>query len=209
MAALHAIRDAELHVVAQVVEPEFVVGAVGDIGGVTGTAILIADVMHDHPDAQTQSFIDAPHPIRVTAGQVVVDRDLVDTLAFQGVEVDGERRDQCLTFTGLHFGDLAAVQRDSTDQLRIEVPHIEDAATGFAHRGEGRDQKVVELRALRELFFEGDGLRGQVLIGHLLHARLHVIDRGDHGTHSLYFTFVLSAKNLGEDGIYTHSSVLQ
>ena len=32
VAALHAVRDVELHVVAQVVEAEFVVGSVGDIG---------------------------------------------------------------------------------------------------------------------------------------------------------------------------------
>ena len=31
MSALHAVRDAELHVVAQVIEAELVVGAVGDV----------------------------------------------------------------------------------------------------------------------------------------------------------------------------------
>ena len=34
VAALHAILDFELHVVAQVVEAELIVGAVGDVGGV-------------------------------------------------------------------------------------------------------------------------------------------------------------------------------
>jgi hypothetical protein len=34
VAALHAVFQAELHVVAQVIEAEFVVGAVGDVGAV-------------------------------------------------------------------------------------------------------------------------------------------------------------------------------
>ena len=42
VAALHAILDVELHVVAQVVEAEFVVGAVGDVGGVGGAALVVA-----------------------------------------------------------------------------------------------------------------------------------------------------------------------
>ena len=39
VAALDAVLDVELHVVAQVVEAELVVGAVGDVGGV-GVAAL-------------------------------------------------------------------------------------------------------------------------------------------------------------------------
>ena len=39
--ALHAILQIELHVVAQVVEAELVVGAVGDVGGVGFAALLV------------------------------------------------------------------------------------------------------------------------------------------------------------------------
>ena len=42
VAALHAILDFELHVVAQVVEAELVVGAVGDVGAVGGAALVVS-----------------------------------------------------------------------------------------------------------------------------------------------------------------------
>ena len=41
MAALDAIGQVVLHVVAQIVETEFVVGAVGDVGGVGVAALLV------------------------------------------------------------------------------------------------------------------------------------------------------------------------
>src|SRR3954463_11498768 len=44
---LHAIVDAELHVVAQVVETELVVGAVGDVGVVSVLAFLVVEIVND------------------------------------------------------------------------------------------------------------------------------------------------------------------
>ena len=49
--ALGAVRDAEFHVVAQVVEAEFVVGAVGDVGEVGGVALVVVEVVDDDADA--------------------------------------------------------------------------------------------------------------------------------------------------------------
>ena len=50
---LDALGDPELHVVAEVVEPELVVGAVGDVGGVAGPALAVVQIVHDHADAQS------------------------------------------------------------------------------------------------------------------------------------------------------------
>ena len=160
---LDALGDPELHVVAQVVEAEFVVGAVGDVGGVAVAALAIVQIVHDDADGHAQALVDPAHPFRVALGQIIVDRDHVHALPRERVQVNRQRRDQRLAFAGLHFGDLAAVQDDAADQLDIEVPHVEDAAAGFAHGGEGGDQKIVERRALRDLLLELDGLRGQFL----------------------------------------------
>ena len=79
--ALDVILQVELHVVAQVVEAEFVVLAVGDIGAVGGLALLIGQAVDDHADAEAQEVIDAPHPFGVAPGEVIVDRDDVDAAA--------------------------------------------------------------------------------------------------------------------------------
>ena len=107
MAALHHLGARIFHVVAQVVEAEFVIGAVGDVGGVGGLALGIGQAMDDDAVAQAEEIVDLAHPGGVAAGQVVVDGDDVDALAGQGIEIDGERRHQGLAFTGAHFGDGA------------------------------------------------------------------------------------------------------
>src|SRR5262249_59272522 len=45
---LHAIFVPELHVVAQVIEAELVVGAVGDVGVVGFLTFLIVEIVNDH-----------------------------------------------------------------------------------------------------------------------------------------------------------------
>ncbi len=172
MRPLHAILDAELHVVAQVVEAELVVGAVGDVGVVGVLALLVVEVVDDHADREAEELVEPAHPLRVAAGQVVVDGDDVNALAFEGVQVGRQGGDQRLAFTGLHFGDLALVQDHAADQLHVEMAHVEDAAAGFADHGEGFDQEVVERGALGDSFFEFNGFGGQVDIGECREARV-------------------------------------
>ena len=68
----------------------------------------------------------------------------MDALAFERVQVGGERRDQRLAFAGLHLGDAAAVQHHAADELHVEVPHVQHAPAGLADDGERFDQQVVE-----------------------------------------------------------------
>ncbi len=86
------------------------------------------------------------------------------------------------------------------------MPHIQDAASRFAHGGEGGDQQIVERGALCQLLAEHGGLRGQFLIGKLLHARFQLVDRGDQRPHGLHIAFVLGAKNFGENIVNYHFS---
>ena len=72
------------------------------------------------------------HPLGVAPGQVVVDRDDVDALAFERVQVGGQGGDERLAFAGLHLGDLAAVEHRAADQLHVEVPHVQHAPAGLA-----------------------------------------------------------------------------
>ncbi len=147
VAALHAIVQVKLHVVAQVVEAELVVGAVGHIGGIGFAALLIVEIMHDDADGQTKKAVELAHPLRVAFGQIVIDRDHVHTAPAQSVQIDRKRRDQGLSFAGLHFGDLALVQHHAADQLHIEVPHVQDAAASL--RGPRRRLLPGFRRALR------------------------------------------------------------
>ena len=112
VAPLDLLGPGHGHVVAQVVETELVVGAVGDVAGVLGPLELGAAVAgHDQPDAQAEPLVELAHPFGVASGQVVVDGDHVDALAGQAGEVDGQGGGEGLALAGAHLGHRAPVQR--------------------------------------------------------------------------------------------------
>ena len=149
----------ELHVVAQVVEAELVVRAVGDVAGVGLLPLGRVHVALDGADGQAQARVDRAHPFHVAAGEVVVDRDDVDALAVERVEIGGQRGDERLAFAGDHLGDVAAVQDHAADDLHVVVPHAEEPAARLAAGGEGFDQEVVERLARVQPPAELGGLR--------------------------------------------------
>ncbi len=100
------------------------------------------------PDGEAEEAVDAAHPLGVAAGQVVVDRDDVDALAAEGVQVGGQRGHQGLALARLHLADLALVQHHAADELHVVVAHVQHALAGLAHHGEGLRQQVVERFAL-------------------------------------------------------------
>ena len=177
--ALGQVGQAELHVVAEVVEAELVVRAVGDVGAIGGIALGVSDVVLDRAHGQAQEPVDGPHPLRVALGQVVVDRDDVDALAVEGVEVGGQGGDERFSLARLHLGDLAAVEDDSADELDVEVAHPCRPAGGLPDDGEGLGQDVIQGSALGELFLEFGGFRPELPVGQGLDTGLEVVDDGD------------------------------
>ena len=176
---LDHVRARIFHIVAQVIEPELIVGAVGDVGAVGVAPLLVGEVGDDHPDRHAEEAVDLAHPVGVAAGEIVVDGDDVDALALERIEIDRERRDQGLTLAGLHLGDLAAVERDAADQLDVVMALAERADGRFAHRREGFGQKIVELGAVAEALAEDFGLGAQLLVRQSGDGRFETVDRID------------------------------
>ena len=144
MPALHAILQIVLHVVAQVIEAEFVVRAVGDVGGVGGAALRVVQIVHDHADRKPQHLVDRAHPLRVAAGQVIVHGDDVHALAGERIQIGGQRGDERFSFARLHLRNFSLVQDDSADQLHVEMAHAERAAARFAHQRKRRHDRGLE-----------------------------------------------------------------
>ncbi len=61
------------------------------------------------------------HVLRVALGQVIVHRNQVYAEAGKRIQVQGQRRYQRLAFTGLHLGDLAAMQNDAAHDLDVKM----------------------------------------------------------------------------------------
>jgi len=132
------------HVVAQVVEAEFVVRPVSNIAVVGLLALGRVHVALNGAHAQSQRHVERSHPLHVAPGQIVVDGDHVYALALQGVEIRGQRGHQRLALAGDHLGDGPAVQDDAAHELHVEMAHAQFAPAGLAADCEGLDQQIVD-----------------------------------------------------------------
>ena len=140
-AVLDLLLQRRGHVVAQVVEAELGVRAVGDVGRVGDLLVLVLLVVLQDAPGDPERVVDRAHPLGVAAGEVVVDGHDVDALAGERVEDHRERRRERLALAGLHLGDVAAVDRHAADQLHVEVAHAHRALAGLAHDREGLGQQ--------------------------------------------------------------------
>ena len=200
--ALNVVLDVELHVVAQVVEAELVVLAVGDVGAVGDLALLVGHAVNDDADRQTEEIVDAPHPFGVAPGQVIVDGHDVHAAARQRIEHCRQSRDESLALAGLHFGDSPLVQDHAADQLHVKVALADSALRGLAHDGEDRRQNLEHrLFALLAVFDCADlrlpfgDFGAQFVVAQRGDLGLEPVDLLDVGTEPFDFAFVLRAED--------------
>jgi hypothetical protein len=200
-AALVALLLGQRHVVAQIVETEFVVRAVGDVGRVRGALVRVFHPRIDDPDLHAEEAVDLAHPGGVAPGQIVVHGDDVHTLARQGVEVHRQGRDQGLALARAHLGYLAGMQHHAADQLHVVVAQFQDAAAGFAHHREGFRQERFEFGAVGEALAELGGLGLQGGVRQVLQPRLEGVDLRHGLVHLAQQTLVAAAEDARQDAI--------
>ncbi len=190
VAALHHLRGRVFHVVAEIVEAELVVGAVGHVAGILLAALLIVQIVQDAADGEAQEFVDGAHPGRVALGEIVVDGDDMHALARERIEIDGKGGNQRLAFAGLHLGDAPLVQHHAADQLHVEMALANGALGAFAYGGEGLGDQIIELGAVLQALAESFGARPQVVVGERHDLGLERIDLGDDRSVFLEFPLV-------------------
>src|SRR3954471_4141806 len=122
VAALDLLLARGGHSVAtQVVEAELAVGPVGDIHRVLLTPHIRWLIVLDNSDGQPKEVVELPHPLRVAASEVIVNRYKVCAAASQRVQIKRQGRNQRLTFASGHFSNPTPMQYHSADELDIEV----------------------------------------------------------------------------------------
>jgi len=204
--ALDHLLAGHRHVVPQIVETHLRVRPVRDVGVVGGALLIEVGTVGNHqPHLEPEKPEDLTHPLRVTAGEVVVHRDQVNTAATEGVQVGRQRRDECLSLTGLHFGDAAEVQRHAAHELDVEMTLADRAPRTLAHDGKGLDEQVVQVLALLDSRLELDRLGGELLVAEALHVGLDAVDQRHDRREVLDLLGFARAKDLGE---HTHDGPL-
>ena len=178
VAALDDAVERDGHVVAQVVEAELGVGAVDDVGRVGLAPLVEGHHVRDEGGAHPEGVPDGLRPLGVALGQVVVDRDQVDAVAGQRVQVERLDGDEGLALTGLHLGDVALVQDDAAHLLDVEEPDAHRALERLADGGEGLEDELVDRLAVLDPLLELDGLAGELGVAQSLELGLERADVG-------------------------------
>ena len=125
MLALHEVLHRHRHIVTQIVETELIVRTESHVAFVSLPArVAVRFVLVNAVHRQSVEHIERSHPLRVSFGKIVIDSDHVHTLACKRIQEHRERRNESLTLTGSHLGNLALMQDDTSDDLHIVVHHI-------------------------------------------------------------------------------------
>ena len=124
------------HVVAQIIETEFVVCSISDVRRVSFFSGYWAKFAHffvfvrfvvefwvknetrlvdNHTNRKSQEVIKRAHPASVTLRKVIIDGHHVNTFAFHRVQNARQSRHQSLTFTSFHFGSFSFVKNHTTN----------------------------------------------------------------------------------------------
>ncbi|EKD40736.1 MAG: hypothetical protein ACD_74C00213G0003 [uncultured bacterium] len=194
--ALTEILEVELHVVAQIIKAEFVVGSVGNIGAIGLLPGRVIHLMQDGADGKPEKAVELAHPFGITPGQIIVDRDHMHPAPGEGVEIYRQGGGQGFALAGFHLGDLALMEDDAADELHIEMPHAQNPPGRLPADGKGLGQQAVEGYSGGEPLFEEHGLRHQGSVIELLDLRLQLVDRRHQRLNGLENPFVFGAKNL-------------
>ncbi len=191
---LHALFRTERHVVAQVVEAVFVVGAVGDVSGISCTLRHGWHVWQVNADGQAKEFKQCTVIFGITLRQIVIDGNNVHAFAAQRVQVSGQGRGQGFTFTGAHLCDATFVEHHAANQLHIKVTHTEDTLTCFTYGGKGLRNQAFKAFAFFQALAEQVSFRFQFIVRELYEIRLHLIDDVDDFAHTAQSAIIAAAE---------------
>ena len=96
----------------------------------------------------------------------------MDAALLDRVQVEREARDEGLSLTGLHLGDVALVQDDAAHHLDVEHALLRLAPARLANGGERLEEELLERLAVLEPLPELGGLRRELVVRQLLEVGL-------------------------------------
>jgi hypothetical protein len=171
---VHLVVETKAEAVAQVVEAGFLGGDVGDVPRVCLPSRGRRHSFLHHAHAETEPFVNRPHPCGVAPRQIVVEgEDVRSAPRERGEERGGDRR-QRLAFASRHLGDGAAVKRETSQNLDVVEALAERAPRGLAREREAIYHPRV-VRAIPEL----ERAAVQLLVAGGLKLRLATADGGE------------------------------
>ena len=107
------------HVITEVIESEFIIRTIRNIRIICFTAVGIIHVMNDQSDGKTKITVHLTHPFTISAGEVIINRNYVNSAAGKSIKINRQCSNKCFTFTCLHLSDSALMKNNTTDKLNL------------------------------------------------------------------------------------------
>ena len=158
---LRHLLHRHLHIVAKIIESEFVIRTVSYITAVLALAIdpRCFHIRLNRTHSKSKRLKHRSHPIGVTFGKIIVNRYDMNLPARQINKIRSQCRYQRLTLTGRHLRDLTVIQNITADQLNIKMAHLHIASGSFANHRKCLDQDILRAGSAGDCRFEFGGLR--------------------------------------------------
>ena len=134
MTALNLVLFVDDHIVTQIIESEFVVGAICNITRISFPTLVVCQTVENTSNCQTEETQNLSHFIGLCFCQVVIDRYNVNALSGQRIQISCNTCNQSFTFTGLHFGNTPLMQDNCTNDLYRERFFSKDTVSRFTNR---------------------------------------------------------------------------
>ena len=142
------------HIVTQIVKTEFVVRTVSYICIVRNSLIVVFHTRNDKSGAESHKGVNSAHFVPSAFCKIVVDRDDMNSLPCECVEVCRKSGDKRLSFTGFHLGNSSLMKDDTAYQLNMEWAFAEHSVICLSHRRKGIGKYIIECLTRSKTFFE-------------------------------------------------------
>ena len=108
--------------------------------------------------------MDLTHPLGISFCQVIIDRNDMNALAVQCIQVGRKGGYQCLTFTSLHLRNTSLMQNNAADQLNPIMTHTKNSVCRLTNNRKGFNQQIIQRLSLCKPLFKGTCLISQLFI---------------------------------------------
>ena len=156
--ALHFLRKLYLHIVAEIIETEFVVRPVGDVAVVRRFPCSVVHIRKDRTDGLPHVRVHGPHPFGIAPCEVVVYRNDMHALSRKAVQIGGRDAHERFTFARFHFGNAPRMQHERTHDLHVVGAFAQHAERRFARERKSFGKYVVERFAFCKALFKNRSL---------------------------------------------------
>ena len=164
--SLHHSLLIDDHIVAEIVEAEFVICSVGNISLICRLLVSVAHSGDNETCTQSHKSVCSAHFLTVAARKIIVDCYDMNTVTCKRVEVCRESCNESFTLTGLHFCNSALMEHDTAEQLHVEGSLSKHTPVSLSYRRKCIGKNIVKRFACRKSFLKCRCYCLQLLVGH-------------------------------------------